>query len=139
MNLINVKEKLKETIAFMKYQNEAIASSRNTIQATKFDKVLTSGTPPKKDTSDIVEKIIEMEKDLEIATNEYNRLTSLVNELEEIYKTLNDRDKLIYLEYNCKGMSAIKLGIKYGISDKAIYKILKKVEKKLKVEKSRDY
>lgn len=137
MNLINVKEKLRETIAFMKYQNETIAANRNTVKATQFDKVLTSGTPPKKDTSDVVEKIIEMEKELEIATNEYNRLRNLVNELEEIYKTLNDRDKLIYLEYNCKGISAVKLGIKYGITDKAIYKIIKKVEKKLKVEKSR--
>lgn len=138
MDLIDLKRKTRELTAFINYQKAEIKEQRNTLKATNFDKELVSGTPSRHDISDVIAKIVEMEKDVEKAQAEYDRLKPLINELEEGYKDLGDRDKLIYLEYHCKGYSAIKIGHRYKITDKQVYKILKKVEKNIHEAKKCD-
>ena len=129
LNLIDLKRRIKEKATFLNYQKALIEDKRNTLKAAKLDKVLVSGTPKRMDTSDVVAEIEKMEKDVEYAQREYDRLIPLINELEQNYKELNERDKLIYLEYHCKGYSTVKIGIRYGISDRQVRRILKKVEK----------
>lgn len=129
MNLIDLKRKTRELKTFINYQEAEIREQRNTLKATNFDKELVSGTPARHDISDVIAKIVEMEKDVARAQAEYDRLKPLIKELEEGYKNLGDRDKLIYLEYHCKGYSAIKIGMRYGITDRQVRKIIKKVEK----------
>ena len=131
MNLIDLKRKVRELTTFLKYQESEIEEQRNTVKAINYDKVLVSGSVAKHDTSDVIAKIVSMEKDLEKAQKEYDRLIPLVNELEQGYKELNDRDKLIYLERYIKGYSAVKIGIRYGITERQVRKILKKVEKNI--------
>ena len=132
MNLIDLKRKVKELTTFIKYQESEIEEQRNTVKGTNYDKVLVSGTPKRQDMSDVVARIAEMEKDVEQAQKEYDRLIPLMNELEAGYKELNERDKLIYLEYHCKGYSAVKIGMRYGLKERQIYNILKKVEENIK-------
>lgn len=132
MNLIDLKRKVKELTTFIKYQELEIEEQRNTVKVTNYDKVLVSGTPKRQDMSDVVARIAEMEKDVEQAQKEYDRLIPLMNELEDGYKELNERDKLIYLEYHCKGYSAVKIGMRYGLKERQIYNILKKVEENIK-------
>lgn len=132
MNLIDLKRRVKELTAFINYQKAEIKEQRNTIKATNYDKVLVSGTPKRQDISDVVARIVEMEEDVEQAQKEYDRLIPLMNELEEGYKDLNERDKLIYLEYHCKGYSAVKIGMRYDLKERQIYNILKKVEENIK-------
>lgn len=132
MNLIDLKRRVKELTAFINYQKAEIKEQRNTIKATNYDKVLVSGTPKRQDISDVVARIVEMEEDVEQAQKEYDKLIPLMNELEEGYKDLNERDKLIYLEYHCKGYSAVKIGMRYDLKERQIYNILKKVEENIK-------
>lgn len=132
MNLIDVKRKVRELASFLKYKEAEIDAKRNTIKATRFDKIITSGSAEKRDMPDLIAEIVEMEKDLDYVQKEYNRLVPLINELEAGYKELGERDKLIYLEYHCKGYSAIKIGFMHGISEKHVYKILSKVEKNIR-------
>lgn len=129
MNLIDLKRQVKEKATFLNYQKSLIEDKRNTLKASNYDKVLVSGSPKRLDTSDVVEEIVKMEKDIEYAQKEYDKLLLLMNELEQNYIDLNERDKRIYIEFHCKGYSAVKLGHKYGLTDKAIYKILNNVEK----------
>ena len=132
MNLIDLKRKVKELTTFIKYQESEIEEQRNTVKGTNYDKVLVSGTPKRQDMSDVVARIVEMEQDVEKAQKEYDRIIPLINELEAGYKELNERDKLIYLEYHCKGYSAVKIGMRYGLKERQIYNILKKVEENIK-------
>ena len=136
MNLIDLKRKVKELTAFINYQRAELKEARNTVKASNFDKVMVSGTPKRRDTSDVIIKITEMEKELDHAEKEYNRLIPLINELEEGYKQLNERDKLIYLEYHCKGYSAVKIGIRYGITERHVRRIIKKVEKNIRMSET---
>ena len=92
------------------------------------------GGTKKHDISDVVVKIVNMEKDIEKAQQEYDRLIPLLKELEECYKQYNDRDKLIFLEHYCKGYSTVKIGIRYGITDRQVRNILKKTKKRTEKE-----
>ena len=138
MTLIDLKRKVRELTAFINYHKAEIEDAHNTVGSMNYDKVLVDGTPKHRDMSDVIAKIIEMEKDLDKAQKEYDRLIPLINELEAGYKELNERDKLIYLEYHVKGYSAVKIGMRYGITDKQVYKILKKVEKNMQEAKKCD-
>ena len=131
MTLVDLKRKVRELTAFINYHKAEIEEAHNTVGAMNYDKVLVDGTPKHTDMSDVIAKIVEMEKDLEQAQKEYDRLIPLINELEEGYRELNERDKLIYMEYHIKGYSTVKIGIKYGITDRQVRRILKKVEKEL--------
>lgn len=132
MNLIDLKRKVRELTAFIKYQEAEIEEQRNTIKGTNYDKTIVSGTPKRQDMSDVVARIIEMEQDVEKAQKEYDRIIPLINELEAGYKELNDRDKLIYTDRILKGYSMAKLECKYGLCERQIRRILKKVEKNIK-------
>lgn len=132
MNLIDLKRKVRELTAFIKYQEAEIEEQRNTIKGTNYDKTIVSGTPKRQDMSDVVARIIEMEQDVEKAQKEYDRIIPLINELEAGYKELNDRDKLIYLEYHCKGYSAVKIGMRYNLKERQVYNIIKNIEEKIK-------
>lgn len=132
MNLIDLKRKVRELTAFIKYQEAEIEEQRNTIKGTNYDKTIVSGTPKRQDMSDVVARIVEMEQDVEKAQKEYDRIIPLINELEAGYKELNDRDKLIYLEYHCKGYSAVKIGMRYNLKERQVYNIIKNIEEKIK-------
>ena len=138
MNLISVKRRMKELNTFMSYQQSEIVELRNTVKATQYEKDLVQGSHKRTDTSDVIAKVVEMEKELRKAQEEYDRLVSLINQLEEGYKLFNDRDKLIYLEYYCKGYSAIKIGMRYGITDRQVRKIVRNIEKSISQEKKYD-
>lgn len=131
MTLIDLKRKVRELTAFINYHKAEIEEAHNTVGSMNYDKVLVDGTPKHRDMSDVIAKIVEMEKDLDQAQKEYDRLIPLINELEAGYRELNERDKLIYMEYHIKGYSTVKIGIKYGITDRQVRRILKKVEKEL--------
>jgi RNA polymerase sigma factor (sigma-70 family) len=131
MNLIDLKRKKRELSSFLNYMYAEVNEKRDPVKATRFDKTTVDGTKKHYDTSDVVLAITDMEKDIEKTQQEYDRITSLINELEKGYKELNERDKLIYLEYWCKGYSTSKIGVRYGLSDRQVRRILKKVEKKL--------
>lgn len=135
MTLIDLKRKVRELTTFINYQKAEIEEQRNTIKGTSYDKPMVKGTPKHSDISDVIIKIVDMEQDVEKAQKEYDRLVPLINELEAGYKELNERDKLIYLEYHCKGYSAVKIGIRYGISERQVRRILKKVEKDVRCPK----
>ena len=135
MTLIDLKRKYRELKSFIKYQKLEIEEARNTVKATQYDKINVDGSIKKRDLSDVIAEIEIMEKDLDKATKKFDLLVPLIDELEEGYKDLNDRDKLIYLQFHCRGYSAIKIGQLHGISDKQVYKILKKVEKNIHNEK----
>lgn len=136
MNLIDLKRKVRELTTFINYQKAEIEEQRNTVKATSYDKPMIKGTTKHSDTSDIIAKIVEMEKDVEKAQKEYNRLVPLINELEAGYKETNDRDKLIYADKVLKGYSNAKLEYKYGISSRQIRRIIKKVEKNIEMSEN---
>ena len=135
MTLIDLKRKVRELGSFIHYQRAEIEEARNTVKATQFDKINVDGSIKKSDLSDVIAKIDLMERDLDKATKQFDLLIPLINELEDGYRELNDRDKLIYLQFHCRGYSAVKIGQLHGISDKQVYKILKKVEKNIQEEK----
>ena len=130
MNLIDLKRKVRELTTFINYQKAEIEEQRNTVKATNFDRVLVSGTPERQDISNVMVKIEAMERDVEKAQKEYDRLIPLINELEVVYKELNERDKLIYLEKYIKGYSLVKIGILHNITDRQVRNVLKKINEK---------
>lgn len=133
MNLIDLKRKVSELTSFINYQKNEVEEARNTLKSSRYDVEQVGGTK-KHDISDVIVKITELEKEVEIAQKEYDRLMPLLKELEDGYKQYNDRDKLIFLEHYCKGYSAVKIGLRYGITDRQVRNILHKTNKRIRKE-----
>ena len=136
MNLIDIKRKISELTIFITYQKSEVAAKRETVKATRYDKELVKGTTKRKDVSDIIAEIVEMETDIEYAQQEYNRLLILITDLENNYKELNERDKLIYVDRMIKGFSMAKMEYKYNKSDRQIRRIIQKVERNIKMSEN---
>lgn len=135
MNLIDLKRKIRESATFINYLKAEINELRNPLKVTDTTKEIVSGSRKRQDTSDVIAKIVEMEQDLEIAQRGYDRMISTMKELEKGYEELGERDKRIYIEYWLKNYSTVKIGCRYGISDRQVRNILKNIEHKLEKDK----
>lgn len=138
MDLIQLKRKISELTSFINYQKKEIEEAKNTLKSSQYTVDSVSGGNKKSDISDVIEKIVEMETELEKSQQEYNRIIPLLKDLERVYEEYNDRDKMIFLEHYCKGYSTVKIGMRYGITDRQVRNILHKTNKKIKNETLRE-
>lgn len=125
-NLFELKKRKNELEIFIKFHKNRINQLKDTLNISRYSKEPKIDQIKNKDISDIMVNIEKIEAKLLPKEEEYNDMLDLINELEKNYKSNNERDKLIYLEYYLKGYSSIKIGILHGISDRQVRNILKR-------------
>ena len=134
-------------IVIEKEQHEKIESSlkekivilRNRLEklTTNYTKEkITGGTPT--DTNEIYHKIIEAEKKLEHIISLKENCIKTIDELEDVFKKGKERNKLIYVEFRYKKYSADKVGMRYGITKRQVYRIISEIEKECIKKRARN-
>lgn len=114
-----LEKKLKERIIILRTRLEKLTS--------KFDKErVDGGVAP--DNLDIISKIVDIEQKLDYVKEMKINCVELVEELEEKIKQSGDRNQQIYMEFRYKKYSADKIGMRYGITDRQVYRIIKEIE-----------
>lgn len=114
----------------IKYKTELINDLYDARESLTFDKDLVQSSHG--DTMIcLVAKIDDLKTGLEIDKKELENINNLFLELQKEFKKIGDRNMQIYLDYY-SGISVVKLSLKYYLTEPAIYKIIKKVNNKLK-------
>ena len=134
MNLIELKEIYGEKQQFIKWKMEEIKSieyKMENIRATDIKDISVQSSHKKIDLADLLDKKVILEQEVEELGEELNKIIPIIKELEHLYSQVGDRDKQIYIQRKIWGYSPVKIGIKWGITDRQVQKIVKKVEKQL--------
>lgn len=134
MNLIELKEIYGEKQRFIKWKMEEIKSieyKMENIRATDIKDISVQSSHKKIDLADLLDKKVILEQEVEELGKELDKIIPIIKELEHLYSEVGDRDKQIYIQRKIWGYSPVKIGIKYGISDRQVKRIVKKVEKTL--------
>ena len=114
-----LEKKLKERIIILRTRLEKLTS--------QFDKErVDGGVAP--DNLDIISKIVDIEQKLDYVKEMKVNCVELVEELEEKIKQSGDRNQQIYMEFRHKKYSADKIGMRHGITDRQVYRIIKEIE-----------
>ena len=114
-----LEKKLKERIVILRTRLEKV-----TYQLDK--EVVDGGVPP--DILDIMAKIVDIEQKLDYIKKTKTNCIELVEELEEKIKKSGQRNEQIYIEFRHKKYSAEKIGMRYGMTGRQVYRIIKKIE-----------
>lgn len=105
------------------------------LKATDIRSEIVEGRSKRKDLADLLHQKVELEKEIESLNDELLSYNPIITELEAIYKELGDRDKQIYIERKIRGYSPVRIGIKWGIDERTVRRIVKKVEKMIECPK----
>ncbi len=134
MNLYDLKKELKGKYARIKLLKEKVILLKTKTEpgAVKFGNEITSKIIT--DKTKIIDKIIELEEEIEILHEEIHLYNPFLNELESLLKEYNDLYQLIYFEFYIKGYSADKIGMRHGYSRRQVYNIINKINMELKEE-----
>ena len=76
-----------------------------------------------------------LDKQLIYKKEELEIVIDVIDKIYAILSNFNDRESAIYLDYNLKHLSTIKIGIKHGISDRQVRKILNKISGQVGMDK----
>lgn len=139
MNLIELQKDYNEKQLFIKLQLDKIKllnDRMENIKATDIRDVSVLGHSKKIDISDLINDKVKIENDIKEMYKEIEFMLPIIKELENEYHKLGDRDKQIYIQRKIWGYSPVKIGIKWGITDRRVQEIIKNVEKQLSVRKS---
>lgn len=134
MNLLELKEIYEEKQQFIKWKMEEIRlidCKMENIKATDIKDISVQSSYKKIDLADLLDKKVILEQEVEELGEELNKIIPVIKELEHLYSSVGDRDKQIYIQRKIWGYSPVKIGIKWGITDRQVQKIVKKVEKQL--------
>lgn len=134
MNLLELKEIYEEKQQFIKWKMEEIRlidCKMENIRATDIKDISVQSSHKKIDLADLLDRKVILEQEVEELGEELNKIIPIIKELEHLYSEVGDRDKQIYIQRKIWGYSPVKIGIKYGISDRQVKRIVKKVEKTL--------
>jgi len=134
LNLYELQKELKKLYVFVEFWNAKIENRKEKLGLPKTTKITEQFIKSYGNGNDIVDKlyqIMEWEQKRDRLLEEINEYTPLINDLEKILKEFNDRDQLIYLQYHLRGYSLINIGVRHGLDKSTVWRILKKVEKKL--------
>lgn len=134
MNLIELKEIYGEKQQFIKWKMEEIKSieyKMENIRATDIKDISVQSSYKKIDLADLLDRKVILEQEVEELVEELNKIIPIIKELEHLYSEVGDRDKQIYIQRKIWGYSPVKIGIKWGITDRQVKRIVKKVEKTL--------
>ena len=106
------------------------------ITATDIRDVSVLGHAKKMDINDLLNEKAKLEKEINEAYEELGLMLPIIKQLEGAYEQIGDRDKQIYIQRRIWGYSPVKIGVKWGISERQVQKIVKNVETLLRVRKS---
>ena len=76
-------------------------------------------------------KIQEIENRIQELNYEYQVRLNELSRLENIFKEYNDNEQLVYIDYKIRKYSIVRICMKYGISKRTLYRIIKKMESEL--------
>lgn len=134
LNLYELQKELKKLYVFVEFWNAKIENRKEKLGLPKTTKITEQFIKSYGNGNDIVDElyqIMEWEQKRDRLLEEINEYTPLINDLEKILKEFNDRDQLIYLQYHLRGYSLINISVRHGLDKSTVWRILKKVEKKL--------
>ena len=138
LNLFQLKEEYCEKQKFIRLNMEKIRMiecKMEGLKATDIRSEIVEGRSKRKDVADLLHQKVELEKEIESLNDELLSYNPIIAELEAIYKELGDRDKQIYIERKIRGYSPVRIGIKWGIDERTVRRIVKKVEKMIECPK----
>lgn len=72
-----------------------------------------------------------LDKQLQHKKEELEIENETISKIYRILSNFNDRENKIYLDYNLNHLNTIKIGIRYGISDRQVRKILNKISEQI--------
>lgn len=134
MNLLELKEIYGEKQQFIKWKMEEIKSieyKMENIRATDIKDISVQSSHKKIDLADLLDKKVILEQEVEELGEELNKIIPIIKELEHLYSEVGDRDKQIYIQRKIWGYSPVKIGFKWGITDRQVQRIVKETEKNL--------
>lgn len=137
MNLLELQESYNEKQKFIKWKIEEIKTieyKMENIKAVNIKDITIQGRSRRTDLSDLLNKKVILENQVNDLEQEISRLTPIIKELEELYQMVGDRDKQIYIQRKIWGYSPLKVAMNFNLKDESsVRKICKKVEKKLEI------
>lgn len=139
MNLFDLQKEYNEKLLFIKLLRERIELINirmENIKATDIRDISVLGHAQKTDINDLIHKKVKLEKDINETYEELSLMLPVIKELEKAYQTLGDRDKQIYIQRKIWGYSPVKIGIKWGLDERTVRRIVKKVEENIKVSEN---
>lgn len=139
MNLLELQKEYNEKQLFIKLLRDKIKllnDRMENIKAMDIRDVSVLGSAKRTDINDLLNQKVKYEVDLNEAYEELGLILPIIKQLEEAYKQIGDRDKQIYIQRRIWGYSPVRIGVKWGISDRQVQKIVKNVENSLVVRKS---
>lgn len=134
MNLFDLQKEYNEKQLFIKLLKDKIKLLDvriENIKATDIRDVSVLGHVQKTDISDLLHKKAELEKEIDNIYEKLGLILPIIEKLEKSYQTLGDRDKQIYIQRKIWGYSAVRIGMKWGIDERTVRRIVKKVEKNI--------
>lgn len=139
MNLLDLQKEYNEKQLFIKLLRDKIKlidDRMENITATDIRDVSVLGHAKKMDINDLLNEKTKLEKEINEAYEELGLMLPIIKQLEGAYEQIGDRDKQIYIQRRIWGYSPVKIGVKWGISERQVQKIVKNVETLLRVRKS---
>lgn len=134
MNLLDLQREYNENQAFIKILKEKIDLIDTKIQnihATDIKDISVLGHSKKVDTADLLHEKVKLEHEINDMYKKIEFMLPIIRELEDAYKKIGDRDKQIYIQRKIWGYSPVRIGIKWGIDERTVRRIVKKVEKSI--------
>ena len=138
MNLLDLQREYNEKQLFIKLLRDKIKlidDRMENITATDIRDVSVLGHAKKMDINDLLNEKYIIEEELNETYEELGLMLPVIKQLEEAYEQIGDRDKQIYIQRRIWGYSPVRIGIKWGIDERTVRRIVKKVEKNLNVRK----
>lgn len=139
MNLFDLQKEYNEKQLFIKLLKERIElinTRMENIKATDIKDISVLGHAQKTDINDLLDKKVKLEKEINDVYEELGLMLPVIRELEKAYQTLGDRDRQIYIQRKIWGYSPIKIGVKWGIDERTVRRIVKKVEENIKMSEN---
>lgn len=129
MNLCEVILEKEKYEVLEKGTKEKIVILRNRLEklTSQFDKErVDGGIAP--DNLDLIAKIIDLENKLDYISAMKTTCRETIEELEEKIQQSGERNQKIYIEFRHKKYSADKVGMRHGITDRQVYRIINEIE-----------
>lgn len=126
-NNLSEKKILEEQIKTLKERIELKIQNELGLHATTFDELKIKCPNAEDKFPKAFGKIENLDKRRENAEKEKNIIEKGLKRIYNILNEMKEKEKLIYLEYNLNGYSTVKIGLRYGISDRQVRKIIKKI------------
>lgn len=114
---------------FLRHQIK-LFRERQTVRTTNIQDISVQGGIKLNTQEEILLKICDAERELEFATKEINNYYDMINSYKAILREFGDYTQDI-AEYKAKGLSNKIIARRIGVSNATLYRILKKLSKKI--------